>query len=172
MKRPPAGDDARLWAEVCATVRPLRHTPPAPARAAARPAVPGAPASPQPPARPKGPAPRARPPAPPPRPDPRPIEPGRLRRIGKAHGPVLDLHGMTWDEARAAVGAFLQRVHAGGGREALVITGKGALGDGVLRRCLPDWLGEPPLSALVAGISPAHRRHGGEGALYVALRRR
>ena len=54
----------------------------------------------------------------------------------------------------------------------LVITGKGAQGDGVLRRHVPDWLASPPIRQHVAGISEAHRRHGGEGALYVALKRR
>jgi DNA-nicking Smr family endonuclease len=53
-----------------------------------------------------------------------------------------------------------------------VITGKGALGDGVLRRRVPEWLAEAPLRSLIAGISEAHRRHGGGGALYVAIRRR
>jgi len=58
-----------------------------------------------------------------------------------------------------------------GWRAVLVITGKGALGDGVLRRHTPEWLAQPPLREHIAGISEAHRRHGGEGALYVALRR-
>jgi DNA-nicking Smr family endonuclease len=53
----------------------------------------------------------------------------------------------------------------------LVITGKGALGAGVLRRHVPEWLAAPPLRSAVAGLSEAHRRHGGEGALYVALKR-
>jgi DNA-nicking Smr family endonuclease len=42
----------------------------------------------------------------------------------------------------------------------------------VLRRSAPDWLSDPALRGVVAGWSPAHRRHGGEGALYVALKRR
>jgi DNA-nicking Smr family endonuclease len=54
----------------------------------------------------------------------------------------------------------------------LVITGKGIRGDGVLRRLTPEWLAAPHLRAVVAGISEAHRRHGGEGALYIALKRR
>jgi DNA-nicking Smr family endonuclease len=36
---------------------------------------------------------------------------------------------------------------------------------------VPEWLAEPPLRQIVAGLSEAHRRHGGEGALYVALKR-
>jgi DNA-nicking Smr family endonuclease len=52
-----------------------------------------------------------------------------------------------------------------------VITGKGSSGDGVLRRRVPEWLSQPPLRQIVAGLSEAHRRHGGGGALYVALKR-
>ena len=43
---------------------------------------------------------------------------------------------------------------------------------GVLRRRAPEWLGGMALRGVVAGISEAHRRHGGEGALYVALKRK
>ena len=53
-----------------------------------------------------------------------------------------------------------------------MITGKGTQGDGVLRRFTPEWLAAAPLRAVVAGVSQAHRRHGGEGALYVALKRK
>jgi DNA-nicking Smr family endonuclease len=67
---------------------------------------------------------------------------------------------------------FVLRSFAEGRRMLLVITGKGALGDGVLRRRVPEWLAQPPLRPMIAGLSEAHRRHGGEGALYVALRRR
>lgn len=87
-------------------------------------------------------------------------------------GARVDLHGLTHDQARAALTAFIEDACARGLRGVLVITGKGALGDGVLRRRAPEWLAEPPLRQRVAGLSEAHRRHGGEGALYVALKRR
>ena len=67
---------------------------------------------------------------------------------------------------------FLVRAQAEGVRAVLVITGKGYQGDGILKRRTPEWLAEPPLRSVVAGVSEAHRRHGGEGALYVALKRR
>ena len=76
------------------------------------------------------------------------------------------------NRARAALDAFLQRAFADGWRAVLVITGKGVQGDGVLKKRVPDWLGAPHLAHIVAGISDAHRRHGGEGALYVALKRK
>ena len=79
---------------------------------------------------------------------------------------------MTYDRARATLEGYIRRVWDEGCREVLVITGKGTQGDGVLRRSTPEWLSTPPLRDLVAGVSQAHRRHGGEGALYVALKRR
>jgi DNA-nicking Smr family endonuclease len=153
----------RLWSLVAATVRPLpgRRVAAAASRPAAAPASTTA-------AKPLRAAPRqsGRP--------PREIEPGRRRRIVLERDlvmPRIDLHGLTQDGARAALTRFIQRVSQEGARAALVITGKGALGDGVLRRRAPEWLAEPPLRGLVAGLSEAHRRHGGAGALYVALKR-
>lgn len=173
MKRRLGSEEMRLWRTVAATVKPFPGReapappePPAPA--------PGAPAPPTPAGRAKGPAPR--PPAPPRPPPPRAtgIEPNRERRIvmGREEiGARLDLHGLDQDRARAVLTAFLTRAQQEGYRAVLVITGKGRIGDGVLRRRLPDWLNEPPLRGLVAGVSYAHRRHGGEGAVYVALKR-
>ena len=77
---------------------------------------------------------------------------------------------MTHDRAKAALEAFILRAFEEGIREVLVITGKGTLGEGILRRQTPEWLAAPPLRAVVAGVSKADRRHGGDGALYVALK--
>jgi DNA-nicking Smr family endonuclease len=103
------------------------------------------------------------------------IEPGRKRRLTRERDPIelrLDLHGLDQDRARAALHGFLLRAQAVGARAVLVITGKGFQGDGVLRRRTPEWLADPALRGVVAGVSEAHRRHGGEGALYVALKRK
>ena len=78
---------------------------------------------------------------------------------------------MSQDRARTALEAFLRRACDDGWRLVLVITGKGLSGDGILKRRTPEWLAEPAIRALVAGVSDAHRRHGGKGALYVTLRR-
>ena len=57
----------------------------------------------------------------------------------------------------------------------LVITGKGKAGAeterGVLRRQVPQWLSLPEFRSLVVGFEEAHIGHGGEGALYVRVRR-
>lgn len=103
------------------------------------------------------------------------IEPNRRHRIAREReeiGGRIDLHGLTQDRARATLEGFLKAAWVQGYRAILVITGKGVQGDGVLRRKTPEWLGAPHLSHIVAGISEAHRRHGGEGALYVALKRK
>jgi DNA-nicking Smr family endonuclease len=59
----------------------------------------------------------------------------------------------------------------------LVITGKGRAGHdgfreiGVLKRQVPLWLAMPEFRGFVVGFEDAHAGHGGEGALYVRLRR-
>ena len=189
MKRPLRPDETRLWAVVAATVRPAhgRAASAAPA-VAARPVEPLAPPLPAPPPevkppprfpgrlKPKGPPPpRAKPSPPAEPPPPGGIEPNRMRRLARERDPLdrrIDLHGLGQDGARAALFAFLHRAQADGVRAVLVITGKGTQGDGVLRRRTPEWLAEAGLRGVVAGVSVADRRHGGEGALYVALKRK
>lgn len=106
---------------------------------------------------------------------PEDIEPRRKHRIAREReeiGGRIDLHGMDQMRAKAALESFVLGAWNRGDRAVLVITGKGAQGDGVLRRRLPDWLSEPPIRPLVAGFSHADRHHGGEGAYYIALKRR
>lgn len=85
----------------------------------------------------------------------------------------VDLHGMTQGEAYALLLSFLQRAQANGVRYVLVITGKGfsSGGDGILRRQVPAWLSTPPFRMLVSSHDVSARHHGGEGALYVRLRK-
>lgn len=102
------------------------------------------------------------------------LDPRRRRRIVRERDPIearLDLHGLTHDQARATLERFLRQAYADRARAVLVITGKGLSGDGVLRRFTPEWLKGPSLRPLIAGVSEADRRHGGHGALYIALKR-
>jgi len=168
MPRKLKAEEVHLWGHVTATVRPLPGKVVPVAKTAARARTEAAPAHLPPPV--KVAAAKAGPVRP-----PEAIEPGRQRRIVRGHEPLearIDLHGMTHDRARAALEGFLLRAWSEGCREALVITGKGLRGDGVLRRFTPEWLAAPPLREIVAGVSQAHRRHGGEGALYIALKRK
>lgn len=94
---------------------------------------------------------------------------GRLRIDGR-----IDLHGMTQAEAHAALTGYLRRAHHDARRCILVITGKGALsrGGGILRAAVPRWINERPLRDIVLALHPAQPKDGGEGALYVLLKRR
>jgi DNA-nicking Smr family endonuclease len=85
----------------------------------------------------------------------------------------LDLHGMRQDEAQRALAGFLRRAQQDGARIAIVVTGKGQSREegGVLRRVVPMWLQAPALREIVVGFGEAARHHGGEGALYVRIRR-
>jgi DNA-nicking Smr family endonuclease len=171
MRRSLRPDELRLWAAVAKTVRPARGRVVPVVEEAAKPA-----------AKAKGrakvvalaPGPKpARKLAP--RLSPDPIEPGRKRRIVRERDPIdakIDLHGLGQFEAQDRLVAFLGRAQQMGFRAVLVITGKGTRGDGVIKRRAPDWLADPVLREIVAGWSPAHHRHGGEGALYVAIKRK
>lgn len=99
---------------------------------------------------------------------------GRVARGKEAIDARLDLHGLTQAQAHSALLHFLRNAGAREARLVLVITGKGMRGDGergVLKRQVPQWLALPEFRALVIGFEDAHAAHGGEGALYVRLRR-
>lgn len=171
-------EDRQLWDQVRRTATPLRPEPPpvpvptpspeAPPKAAARPK----------------PAPAARPPKPGPVPAAPPAPGGfdrktmtRLSRGSVLIDARIDLHGLTQEAAHRRLLRFLDAARGEGARIVLVITGKGAPdavdgGRGVLRRAVPEWLRSPPFRLLVSGYESAGRRHGGEGALYVRLRRK
>ena len=84
----------------------------------------------------------------------------------------LDLHGFTQGEAHSVLLRFLRTARERDARLVLVITGKGRGGEmGVLRRQVPQWLGLPEFRDLVVGFEDAAITHGGEGALYVRVRR-
>jgi DNA-nicking Smr family endonuclease len=98
----------------------------------------------------------------------------RLARGKEAIDGRLDLHGLTQNQAHAKLLQFLRAASAREARLVLVITGKGAQGDGergVLKRQVPHWLGLPEFRALVIGFEDAHVAHGGEGAIYIRVRR-
>ncbi len=98
------------------------------------------------------------------------------QRVARGREPIdarIDLHGLTQAEAHAALSRFLHAASARGARLVLIITGKGTRsGEGVLKRQVPLWLALPEFRELVIGFEGAHAAHGGEGALYVRLRRR
>jgi DNA-nicking Smr family endonuclease len=177
-KRALSEEERALWESVARQVKPLRKKPRAEKPAAGAPAVESPiavkpAASPRPIAAVHTPKP-SKPAAP-------PLAPlGRRERakLSKGRNEIdgrLDLHGMTQVRAHHALRGFLQRAHREGLTFVLVITGKGKVGAeserGVLRRQVPQWLSLPEFRSLVVGFEEAHIGHGGEGALYVRIRR-
>jgi DNA-nicking Smr family endonuclease len=173
-----SAEERELWAKITRSVAPLRQRRPA--------AVASAPA---PPAR-KLSAPAAAHPAAvthsaTAKPAPKPASPlesldrrlkQRLARGTQTIDDRLDLHGKTQSEAHAALIRFLRRAQRDGARFVLVITGKGGRRDdggegGVLKRQVPLWLRLPDLRPYVVGFETAHIGHGGEGAIYVRIRK-
>ncbi|WP_027581386.1 Smr/MutS family protein [Bradyrhizobium sp. Ai1a-2] len=171
-------EERALWEGVAKQVKPLRKrrpvvkahaAPEAETKDAVRPVVPAKPI-------PVKPAPAPRPQTPPPLVSLGRRERAQLSRGKKEIDARLDLHGMTQTRAHRVLLSFLQRAHVDGLTFVLVITGKGKAGGadserGVLRRQVPQWLSLPEFRALVVGFEEAHIGHGGEGALYVRVRR-
>lgn len=105
-----------------------------------------------------------------------PIEQPVVRKLARGRLPIdgrIDLHGLTQGEAHNLLFGFLARAHERGLRHVLVITGKGGSrgSQGVLKRLVPEWLGKPEFRFLISGYEDAARGHGGEGALYIRMRR-
>lgn len=82
----------------------------------------------------------------------------------------IDLHDLTQAQARPALIRAIMRTSNRNYKCVLVITGKGARLDGVLRRNFPDWIRAPEIRPLIANYAQAHIRHGGSGAWYVFLK--
>lgn len=95
----------------------------------------------------------------------------RLRKGNISIEGKIDLHGMRQDEAHIELQRFIESCQRSGKRMVLVVTGRGARDDGVLKRMAPRWLSSAPISRNVIAVSRANPSHGGEGALYVQLRR-
>ena len=177
-RRTLSAEERALWRGVARSIKPLRRrereasdeepdaVTAAPAAAKPKPAKPTAP-----PARP------AKPPGPPPL---APLARREKQKLVRGRAPIdarIDLHGKTQSQAHAALLRFLQAAQRDGAKFVLVITGKGARAQdehgerGVLKRQVPLWLKLPEFRAYVVGFEDAHIGHGGEGALYVRLRR-
>jgi len=186
-------EDEALWEHTAASLDPLkvrkgRHLEAMPDLDAVMPFKPrGKPSEPTKVARAEKPA--------PPKPASRPAPPAlgafdrkAARRLRQGQIDIearIDLHGMRQSEAHGALRGFLLAAAGRGLKWVLVITGKGGprrRGDdepvlfggherGVLRRSVPMWLAEPELRAVVVSFTTAAIPHGGEGALYIELRK-
>lgn len=104
---------------------------------------------------------------------------------------TIDLHGLNQVNAFSVLVRTIERAVLRDMKTVLVITGKGGarfsqisggaasrtradfdIEGGVLKRMVPLWLSGETLRPFVESYAPAAKSHGGEGALYVRLRRR
>jgi DNA-nicking Smr family endonuclease len=162
-------DEAKLWARVVESVRPLGT--PAAAPAGEPPEAPAALA-----ARPR--------PAPPPPPQRR--TPGQTldgswdRRLGRglvSPDAMLDLHGHNLATAYDLLDRRLDEAIRARARLMLLVTGKppspgGGTRRGAIRGAVGDWLHASRHAGQIAAVRNAHPRHGGAGALYIVFRRK
>lgn len=104
---------------------------------------------------------------------------------------VIDLHGLSREQAYQTLCQKIPVARASGARCLLVVTGKGSarfaqtdpvpigqrkyqdfqLEGGVLKQNVPSWLRDHRLSPHVSSFETSHKNHGGDGALYVMLRK-
>ncbi|MEG3165086.1 Smr/MutS family protein [Sphingomonas sp. PB2P19] len=187
--RPLNPDEAQLWAKVMATVRPMRavsgvaHIPEKPA--------PVGKTIPPPPAPLHGVKPVVRMPVrmaakPAARVLPKPITQStldggwdkKLVRGAVIPDSSIDLHGHTLASAHAMLDTGLGRAIARGDRVLLLVTGKPPRPEserpharGAIRAAVADWLAGSRHADAIAAVRGAHPRHGGQGALYIILRR-
>ena len=169
-------DEAQLWARVMASVKPLRAVALA-AHLPEKPPVTARPlpvqASPRTPERIKV-KPTATVPA-------NTLDGGWDRRIAKGvvtPDSSIDLHGHTLASAHMLLDQGLERAILRGDRVLLLVTGKPPKPEserpharGAIRAAVADWLAGSRHADSIAAVRGAHPRHGGQGALYIVLRR-
>lgn len=184
--RPPRGlseAEASAWAKLAASVEPLagRKRPKLPDDAPSKAPDKAIEAI-------ARPTPKQTPAPPPPPPPQRPLGAKygldnswerKLSRASIAPDFTLDLHGNNLDAAWTRLDDGLAQAKAMGARLVLVVTGKPRPVDpadrghrrGAIRAKILDWLAAGRHASDIAAIRKAHRRHGGDGALYIVLRR-
>jgi DNA-nicking Smr family endonuclease len=172
--------EAALWARVMQTVRPLRAVAvatvpkPAPAKEPVKQAA-------------KPVSSRSLPPQRKPIDAPKRVMPGitldggwdkRLSRGLVTPDATIDLHGHTLHSAHDLLDGALARSVSRGDRVILLVTGKPPRPEserpharGAIRAAIGDWLAGSRHAGAIAAVRGAHPRHGGQGALYIVLRR-
>ncbi|WP_343056902.1 Smr/MutS family protein [Sphingomonas xinjiangensis] len=172
-----SGDDAGLWAQVAASVTPLRpvvskaveveqpvSAPPKPALRAPAPLSAALP-----------------PPSPAKQPRANTLDASWDRRLSRglvAPETSIDLHGHSLASAYDRLDRGLDQAIRRGDRVLLLVTGKPPRPEserpharGAIRAAVGDWLASSRHADQIAAVRGAHPRHGGAGALYIVLRR-
>jgi DNA-nicking Smr family endonuclease len=174
LRRRLSAEERALWAKVVATVRPLEPRAPAPA-IAPEPVTP-------PPTAKSRPA-RLAPPAQVAKAKPVPgttLDGTWDRRLAKgmaAPDLTVDLHGHNLDTAWSLLDRRLDQAIQDSARLMLLVTGKPPseerrpVARGAIRAAVGDWLAASRHARNIAAVRNAHPKHGGQGALYIVLRR-
>lgn len=182
-------EDAALWARVASSVTPFKDRLRMAARLSKLPVEPIIPPAPPVPVKKvKGRVPPPKPVRPTPAPPPKTVHDPALdssweRKLTRAQIEpdfTLDLHGHTLDQAYVRLDMGLSQAKAMGARLVLLITGKSRNAEaadrgtkrGAIRAKTVDWLAAGQHASDIVAIRNAHRRHGGEGALYLVMKRR
>ena len=183
-----SAEEAAAWEKVAATVEPLdpsrtgeRDQPKAGGGAPVDPVKPAM-AKPKPSPAPLHPAAAHRGPAPRRAEDRRTLDGSWDRRLksGTIQPDVtLDLHGHNLDAAYDRLMSGVAQARAMEARTILLVTGKPRPVDpadrgsmrGAIRAKVLDWLAASSHHCAIAAVRRAHIRHGGDGALYIVLRR-
>ncbi len=185
MAKPPriiTPEERALWSRVAATVTPIRRERPVPRAALPVPVPVPIAAAPDPAPRVKGRVPPERPAViAPPRKAPDTLDAGWDKRLARglvAPETSIDLHGHTLASAHALLDQGLDRAIARGDRVLLLVTGKPPRPEserpharGAIRAAVGDWIAASRHADRIAAVRGAHPRHGGQGALYIVLRR-
>jgi len=176
-----APEEANAWAQVRATVRPLRPQKPAPTAAVIVPSAPTRAKAVR--------APVVAPPASPAR-VAAPVARSMANTLDRTWDRKLttgmitpdrtiDLHGHTLASAHALLDHQLDQAIRHGDRTILLVTGRPPRKEserpharGAIRAAIGDWLQLSRHADAIAAVRGAHPRHGGAGALYIILRRR
>ncbi|MBX7494062.1 Smr/MutS family protein [Qipengyuania sp. 1NDW9] len=171
-------EEAAAWEKVAATVKPM-HVGSVAAKPAPRPVA----ATPKKVlAKPKAPRPEPKPTSKAPKPQQNNLDghwDKRLKSGAIQPDFTLDLHGHNLDAAYQRLMSGLAQARAMGARTILLVTGKPRPVDpadrgarrGAIRAKVLDWLAASSHHSAIAAVRRAHIRHGGEGALYIVLRR-
>ncbi len=174
-----SAEEAEVWEKVAATVEPM-HAAASPVPPQDAPAPPKAKAAPKPASmkRAPQPVPPSRATAP-----PQTLDGSWDKRLksGAIHPDVtLDLHGHNLDAAYDRLMSGVAQARAMEARTILLITGRPRPVDpadrgtkrGAIRAKVLDWLAASSHHSAIAAVRRAHIRHGGDGALYIVLRRK
>lgn len=99
------------------------------------------------------------------------VDKATVAKVKRGEYPIeakIDLHGLTLEQAHGRLAAFIDAQHRKEMRCLLVVTGR----SGALNREVPRWLALSDMARKILVVSSARPQHGGQGALYVLLRRK